>query len=136
MVLFSNDYKYFITDHHGHLLNLTTSAEAVWDSRQGIQKSNFVALQRKPWTKDTRLFIMEKFSRYESNIKKILLNSTLEIINHCSGLERLNSDILYLPLYFAIFNSDLAQPSNVIWWMLKLNFIWKKSYFHIQKWRN
>ena len=120
-VLLSNDYKCFLTDHQGHMLKLSKGAKKRWDDLTPLQRSNYDAYEMKPWPKATRVFIEGQFEKYEIFLKDMLKNSPLEKFHHSTVLERLNYELPYLDLYFAIFNSVLKLFVHK--WSRKKTFI-------------
>ena len=109
LVLLSNDYKTFITDHKGHMLVLNKSARKKWNKLVPDEKCNYDVYEEKALKKPAKDHINKQFLRYEEILKNILKKSSLEVIHHSSILERINPAIPYLPLYFAILNSVLKK---------------------------
>ena len=54
VVLLSNDYKCFLTDHEGHMLTLNKCARSKWDRLTNVQKCNYDAYVEKDWTKPAK----------------------------------------------------------------------------------
>lgn len=122
VVLQSNDYKTFLTDHKGNMLKLVRAARGKWDNlkSKGL-KCNYDAYAEKPLKKEARLHLEGQFDKYAEILKPILEKSVLEVLHHSSVLERINPDIPYLPLYFAIFNSVLKRYLDT--WTKKKTFL-------------
>lgn len=109
LVDLSNDYKTYVTDHEGNMLNLISTAVRKWKDMDPELKCDYNVFTEKSWTKTTRLHIFAQFKKYEKILKPILGNSPIEILHHSSILERLNPKIPNLDLYFAILNSVLEH---------------------------
>lgn len=103
----SNDYKAFLTDHRGKMLQLNRTAVRRWEAMSDQSKCEYNIFAERSWTKTTRKHLMEQFGKYEDILKPVLKKSTIEVVHHSSVLERLNPNIPNLDMYFAILNSVL-----------------------------
>ena len=108
-VALSNDYKTFITDHKGNLLDFSRGAVKKWEGLENKKRAVYNAYISKPWDKPLRVQVQSQFAVYENILQSMLSQSSVKVLHHSSVLERLNPKIEYLNLYFAIINSVLER---------------------------
>ena len=107
LVALSNDYKAFVTNHLGRLIELTPSALKKW-AKMGVSKrAVFNAKKECVLTKSADDHINEQFEIYAGVLLRILSKSNVKVFHHSSVLERIHKDHPDLGLYFAILNSKL-----------------------------